>query len=149
MNNKWSTLTVGVVAVGALAVGLAVPKISPLVLGHKKAEIRATARMADGTYKCQQWSGGSWTSLNPYKFPPLDKGSFGDKIRWRGKDLSGNRIDVTVQFSKSPFAKTQYGDDEETSTIDSGVAQGDYSFSAVTLGGTSCLQYEDPGVHVN
>lgn len=149
MNRKWSTTAIGAVGVGALAIGLLVPKFGALLLGHKKAEIRATALLDDGTYQCEQWAGDQWTSLSPYKFPPLSKGFLGDKIRWRGKDPSGNRAKVIVHFGQSPFAKNQYDDDQETSEVNSDAAYRDYPFDEVMVGGKECSKYVDPGVHVD
>ena len=150
-SKKWSTATVGFIGIGALAVGLAVPAVNALLLSHKKAEIRATRLLPDNTYECQQWAGNGWGNLSPYKFPPLDSGTFGDKITWRGKDLSGNRARVTVHFANSPFDQPGYPDDVESSTPHPGA--GDYPFDVVTLetasGTATCSKFVDPGVHVN
>ena len=146
-SKRWSTAAVGFVGVAALAVGLAAQAVKALIISHKKAEIRVTQRLTDGTYMCQQYSGDSWGSLNPYKFPALDSGLLGDRIRWRGKDLSGHRAPVKVHFGTSPFDQPGYDDDVETSIPHPGA--GDYSFDTVTVGGIPCSQYVDPGVHVN
>ena len=152
MNGKWSTGIVGLTTVVALVVGFFIAKIltapaPPKVVAHTtKAVINRSSR----NNSCQQYAGPDFGHVVKYAYPLLNRG---DKIVWHGQvDGAGPNVKVEVDFALafSPFGSSHtFKEDQTSPAVDNSVASQDYPFSAVSVDGTPCASFSDPGVHVN
>ena len=153
MNRKWSTGTMGLATVVALAVGFFVAKISTFADAAPPTTARTMKAVINRKSKdnsCQQYAGSDFGHVVKYAFPLLNRG---DKIVWRGQvDGSGPNVGVEVDFDPalSPFGSSHsFKEDQPSPAVGNSVASGDYPFSAVKVDGTPCASFSDPGVHVN
>jgi hypothetical protein len=151
-NQKVSIAVATTIGVGILGIGLLGGSVFPTngVFGdHKKAVITM-----DGERVCRQYvdaSGGRVKDAYPDIYrPSWWPITLGDSISWTGEKqgVKTNNVDVVFPVDASPFKKPDFHHGEDSSTVVSGAAAGDFSFSSVTIDGTACSAFSDPGVHV-
>lgn len=151
MNGKWSTGIVGVAIVVALVLGFFIAKILTFAPAPKAAQTtKAVINRSSSDNSCQQYAGSDFGHVVKYAFPLLNRG---DNIVWHGQvDGAGPNVKVEVDFDPalSPFGSSHsFKEDKPSPAIGNSVASRDYSFSAISVGGTPCAKFSDPGVHVN
>jgi hypothetical protein len=102
-------------------------------------------------YDCTQTVNGDQDAY-PHLARPFG-GIGGNTIAWTGINLAGaatNNVDVVFPLRDgSPFSKADFHRGEDSGTIVAGARAKDYPFASVTVDGTPCSQYIDPGVHAN
>jgi hypothetical protein len=151
VNGKWSTSIVGVTTVVALVVGFFIAKILTFAPAPKAAQTtKAVINRSSTDNSCQQYAGSDFGHVVKYAYPLLNRG---DNIVWHGQvDDKGPNVTVKVDFEPafSPFGSSHsFKEDQPSPAIGNLVASRDYPFSAVSVGGTPCASFSDPGVHVN
>ena len=153
-NGRTSNFRVATVGVGALILGLLGGTLVPTngAFGqHEKAVI-----VMDGQGVCRQYvntDAGRVKDAYPRVYrPSLFPPTFGDVIAWTGVKPDGTmtrNVDVVFPPDATPFAKRDFHNGEETSKVVKGAPAGDFSFATVTIDGTQCSAFSDPGVHVD
>ena len=153
MNGKWSTGVVGVTTIVAIVVGFFIAKVLTFVPPPPKATAQTTKAVinrSSSDNSCQQYAGPDFGHVVKYAYPLLNKG---DKIVWHGQvDGAGPNVKVEVDFDPafSPFGSSHiFKEDQLSPAVGNLVASRDYPFSAVSVDGTPCASFSDPGVHVN
>ena len=152
MNGKWPTSIVGVTTVVALVVGFFVAKILTFSPAPSKAAqtTKAVINRRSSDNSCEQYAGSDFGHVVKYAYPLLNRG---DNIVWHGQvDGAGPNVKVKVDFEPafSPFGSSHsFKEDQPSLAIGNLVASRDYPFSAVSVDGTPCASFSDPGVHVN
>ena len=155
MNRKHSTanfivfVLVTLVVVGPLVAVLQLIA-APAPPGKSPQHTKAVINLNSSDKSCQQYAGKDFGHVVKYAFPLLNKG--GDSIVWHGQiDGGGPNQKVEVKFppGQSPFSNDTFGEDQDSGPVSSSAAAGDYPFATVSVGGTLCSKFTDPGVHVN
>jgi hypothetical protein len=155
MNRKWSTATLGVATVVALVLGFVIPKIlspAPARVPKAASQMKAVINRNSSDNSCQQYAGSDFGHVVKYAFPLLTKG--GDTIVWHGEVDGGSPVKVHVEFppGQSPFGnREKFDEGRDSGPVSNLAAPKDYPFllSAVTVDGTPCSSFTDPGVHVD
>jgi hypothetical protein len=152
MNRKWSTTILGGTALVALVLGFLIPKIlnfSPAPSSRAASQMKAVINRNSSDNSCQQYAGPDFGHVVKYAFPLLH---VGDSVVWHGEvDGGPPNAKVEVQFSPAltPFAKNKFGEDDPSGPVGSLVAPRDYPFLTVSVNGTPCSSFTEPGVHVD
>ena len=149
MNRKWLDsilITIGIFVI----VGGLVGCYRYLSTAKTHGTVKAAINIKSGDKSCQQYAGPDYGHLVKYAFPDISK-SAGQKIVWHGQIDGGppnQKVVVEFPSDQSPFSSEKFHEGEDSGAVKGSAQEGDYSFSTVSVGGTVCSSFSDPGVHV-
>jgi hypothetical protein len=152
MNRKWLDGTLMIIGI-VVIVGGYLACNSP---ANNQAEqlthgtVKAAINIKSSDKSCQQYAGPDYGHLVKNAFPDLSK-SAGQQIVWHGQVDGGppnQKVVVEFPAGQSPFSKDKFDEGQDSGAIKDSAAPGNYPFSTVTVGGTVCSSFSDPGVHV-
>lgn len=116
----------------------------------KGGQTKAAMNLKSSDKSCQQYAGPDFGHLQKQDFAQLSK-SRKHTIIWRGELDNGppnQKVHITFPSNRCPFSKCDFDEDQDSGPILDSADIGNYPYSAVTVGGTGCASFSDPGVIV-
>jgi hypothetical protein len=155
MNRKWSTTALLITAIVGFAIGYFILQRRNLNQGLLKSSgtVKAVINL-DTTHNnsCQQYAGQDFGHVFKDAFPRISQSGH-QKIVWHGQINGGPpNAKVVVDFpaGQPPFINGHtFHENEEAGPVSSSTEYKDYPFLTVSVGGTPCNSFSDPGVHVD
>lgn len=149
MKNKLvRAFSVGLVLVLGLSMFSCKRAVPPTVQG---GQTKAAINLISSDKSCQQYAGPDFGHLTKQDFVPLSQ-KRKETIVWHGELDNGppnQKVHVTFPSNDCPFSKCDFDEDQDSGPIlDSAKIGKKYAYSAVTVGGTPCSSFSDPGVIV-
>ena len=154
MNGKTTNFKIAAVGVATLVLGFlggSVVVATSIFSSQKKGVITISKDAKNHeVYDCAQTVNGDKDAYPHLNRPFIGIG--GNTITWTGVNLNGaptTNVDVVFPSGGTPFSQVDFHHGQDSGTIVNRAPAKDYPFATVTVDGTPCSQFVDPGVHAN